>query len=266
VLNNFSPHLSTKTDRRVGQWAAANNVELAYVPFYGSWLNRIEAQFTALRYFALNGTDHDSYREQASMIRRYIAWRNRRVTDPNLRKVIRRAATIKRRRLPDPSLVVHRLAASSDAVREPVEPTSRPSAAFLYFLAAVLLRRGNAGSNTVDDHITALRQALAQLPDHGRRPGKNVLIRWMWPGHPRLIDRLTRWLLAYSIGFSLPGDLTCDHPDDTGPSVTPRMQAHRPWRSSARRPAHADELCKPGLGSRQRSNPHHRGDMVRYQK
>ena len=28
------------------------------MPFYGSWLNRIEAQFTALRYFALDGTDH----------------------------------------------------------------------------------------------------------------------------------------------------------------------------------------------------------------
>ncbi len=96
VLDNFSPHLTTKTDRRVGNWAAANNVELAYVPFYGSWLNRIEAQFTALRYFALDNTDHDSHREQASMIRRYIAWRNRHVTDPQLRKVVRRAETIKR--------------------------------------------------------------------------------------------------------------------------------------------------------------------------
>ncbi len=96
VLDNFSPHLTTRTDDRVGAWAAANNVELAYVPFYGSWLNRIEAQFTALRYFALDGTDHDSHREQASMIRRYIAWRNRHVTDPKLRKVIRRAETIKR--------------------------------------------------------------------------------------------------------------------------------------------------------------------------
>jgi transposase len=96
VCDNFSPHLSTKTDRRVGNWAAANNIELAYVPFYGSWLNRIEAQFTALRYFALDGTDHPSHREQASMIRRYIAWRNRHATDPRLRKVIRRAETIKR--------------------------------------------------------------------------------------------------------------------------------------------------------------------------
>jgi|tagenome__1003787_1003787.scaffolds.fasta_scaffold20854853_4 hypothetical protein len=86
VLDNFSPHLSTKTDDRVGEWAAANNVELAYVPFHGSWLNRIEAQFTALRYFALDGTDHESHHERASMIRRYVAWRNRHVTDPELRK------------------------------------------------------------------------------------------------------------------------------------------------------------------------------------
>jgi transposase len=49
VLDNWSPHLSTKTDQRVGDWAATNNVELAYVPFYASWLNRIEAQFQALR-------------------------------------------------------------------------------------------------------------------------------------------------------------------------------------------------------------------------
>ena len=66
------------------------------MPFYGSWLNRIEAQFTALRYLAHDGTDHQTHREQASMIRRYIAWRNRHATDPRLRKVIKRASTIKR--------------------------------------------------------------------------------------------------------------------------------------------------------------------------
>ena len=47
------------------EWAAANNVELAYTPHYASWLNRIEAQFQALRYFALDGTDHPSHAEQA---------------------------------------------------------------------------------------------------------------------------------------------------------------------------------------------------------
>jgi transposase len=64
VCDNFSPHLSTRADSRIGDWAAANNVEIAYTPFYGSWLNRIEPQFTALRYFILDGTDHASHREQ----------------------------------------------------------------------------------------------------------------------------------------------------------------------------------------------------------
>ena len=61
VLDNCSPHLTTKNYARVGEWAEANNVEIAYTPFYGSWLNRIEAKFKALRYFALDGTDHPSH-------------------------------------------------------------------------------------------------------------------------------------------------------------------------------------------------------------
>ena len=76
MLDNFVPHLTTKKDQRVGEWAAANNVELAYTPTYSSWLNRIEAQFQGLRYFSLDGTDHGTHAEQASMIRRYIRWQN----------------------------------------------------------------------------------------------------------------------------------------------------------------------------------------------
>jgi transposase len=91
VLDNFSPHLSTKNDQRVDIWAAANNVELAYTPTYSSWLNRIEAQFQALRYFALDGTAHASHKEQASMIRRYIIWRNRDAHDRALRELVKRA-------------------------------------------------------------------------------------------------------------------------------------------------------------------------------
>jgi len=91
VLDNYSPHLSTKKDQRVGDWAAANNVEFAYVPTNASWLNRIEAQFQALRYFALDGTDHRSHDEQNSMIRRYIAWRNRNAADKALQEITTRA-------------------------------------------------------------------------------------------------------------------------------------------------------------------------------
>jgi transposase len=43
VLDNFSAHLG----ETVRQWATDHNVELAYTPFYASWLNRIEAQFRA---------------------------------------------------------------------------------------------------------------------------------------------------------------------------------------------------------------------------
>jgi transposase len=91
VCDNFSPHLSTKRDCRVGDWTQANNVELAYVPTNASFLNRIECHFTALRYFALNGTDHQTHQEQNSMIRRYIAWRNRHKDNRALRAISLRA-------------------------------------------------------------------------------------------------------------------------------------------------------------------------------
>jgi transposase len=48
VCDNYSPHLSTRRDARVGDWAKANNVEFAYTPTNSSWLNRIEARQTLL--------------------------------------------------------------------------------------------------------------------------------------------------------------------------------------------------------------------------
>jgi hypothetical protein len=60
-------------------------------PTNSSWLNRKEAQFTALRYFALDGTDHASHGEQASIIRRYIIWCNNHAYDERLRRIVDRA-------------------------------------------------------------------------------------------------------------------------------------------------------------------------------
>ena len=102
ICDNYSPHLTTRKDKRVGNWAVANNTEIAYVPTNSSWMNRIEAQFTALREFALNGTDHATHREQNSMIRRYIAWRNRHTSDPRLRQII--ASTVAAGRTPGTGL------------------------------------------------------------------------------------------------------------------------------------------------------------------
>jgi hypothetical protein len=90
VCDNFSPHLTTRKDKRVGQWAAASNAEIAYTPSNAWWMSRIECQFTALREFTLNGTDFATHREQGSMIRRYIAWRNRHTADPRLRRIVQR--------------------------------------------------------------------------------------------------------------------------------------------------------------------------------
>lgn len=91
VCDNYSPHLTTKRCRRGADWAEANNVEIAYTPTNSSWLNRIEAQFTALRYFTLDGTDHAGHKGQGSMIRRYIIWRNKHAQDERLREVVDRA-------------------------------------------------------------------------------------------------------------------------------------------------------------------------------
>jgi len=72
---------------------------------------------------------------------------------------------------------------------------------------AVMLRAGNAGSNTASDHVEAARLALAQLPRHLRR---RVLIRTDSGGGTH--DFL-KWLtrpgrrLAYSVGFTLTEDI-----------------------------------------------------------
>ncbi|MEV5576068.1 IS1380 family transposase [Spirillospora sp. NPDC052269] len=71
--------------------------------------------------------------------------------------------------------------------------------------AALLLRAGNAGSNTADDHITAGRLALQQIPAHLH---KQVLVRTdAGGGTHAFIDWVTRRRLKYSIGFNLTDDL-----------------------------------------------------------
>ena len=86
VLDNFSPHKG----EQMREWAAANNVELAYTPHYASWLNRIEPQFKGLRYFCLAGTDHPDHDTQTRLITGYINWRNDHRDDPKLRHLTRR--------------------------------------------------------------------------------------------------------------------------------------------------------------------------------
>jgi transposase len=72
VCDNFSPHRHPT----IRAWCAENDVELVFTPTYSSWLNWIEAEFAALRYFALNGTDHRTHAEQNAAIAAYIRWHN----------------------------------------------------------------------------------------------------------------------------------------------------------------------------------------------
>lgn len=45
---------------------------MVFLPPYGSWLTWIEAASTALRYFALSGTDHRSHDGQNATIGAYV--------------------------------------------------------------------------------------------------------------------------------------------------------------------------------------------------
>ena len=50
---------------------------LVYTPTYASWLNRIEAIFTGVRYFALANSDYPDQEYSRRAILAYVAWRNR---------------------------------------------------------------------------------------------------------------------------------------------------------------------------------------------
>ena len=74
---------------------------------------------------------------------------------------------------------------------------------------AVMLRAGNAGSNTAADHIMVVREALRQLPSHrsGTRPGRKILVRTDGAGCTHeFLDWLVGQRLSYSLGFTLPTD------------------------------------------------------------
>lgn len=78
---------------------------------------------------------------------------------------------------------------------------------------SVLLRPGNAGSNTATDHVIVIRDALRQLPGHrsGRRSGRKVLIRIDGAGATHeVLDWLVSQRLSYSVGFSLPETITTE--------------------------------------------------------
>jgi len=71
---------------------------------------------------------------------------------------------------------------------------------------AMLLRKGNAGSNTAADHISVAWAAVRALPGvDASRPGKKVLVRTDGAGHTHeFLDWLHARGVQYSVGFTLP--------------------------------------------------------------
>jgi hypothetical protein len=101
---------------------------------------------------------------------------------------------------------------------------------------AVLLRPGNAGSNTAADHIAVIKAALTQLPGHrrGRGPGRTILIRTDAAGATHeLLNWLTRQRLSYSVGFTLPDSFAATLALIPDQAWTPAYDADRQIRDGA---------------------------------
>ena len=70
--------------------------------------------------------------------------------------------------------------------------------------AVIMLRPGNAGSNTATDHVEIIRRALDQA-GLGPRPGRRVLVRADGAGGAKeTIELLARRRVSYSVGFTQP--------------------------------------------------------------
>lgn len=76
VCDNFSPHRKAE----IANWCATHDVELVFTPSNASWLNWIECEFTALRYFTLDGSDYPSHAAQEAAIAGYLRRHNRHTT------------------------------------------------------------------------------------------------------------------------------------------------------------------------------------------
>ena len=119
--------------------------------------------------------------------------------------------------------------------------------------AVIMLRPGNAGSNTAADHVEIIRRALDQA-GLGPRPGRRVLVRIDGAGGTKeTIEFLARRRVSYSVGFTLP-----DHTPqiyDTIPEAawTPAYNTDGEPREGAdvaetRRPAGPDRLAQGDAG------------------
>ena len=93
--------------------------------------------------------------------------------------------------------------------------------------AVIMLRPGNAGSNTAADHVEIIRRALDQA-GLGPRPGRRVLVRIDGAGGTKeTIEFLARRRVSYSVGFPLPDHTPQIHGHHPRSRLDPRVQHRR---------------------------------------
>ncbi|MGH3566427.1 MAG: transposase [Pseudonocardia sp.] len=76
ICDNYGAHQKAE----VLAWCTDHDIELVFTPSNASWLNWIECEFTALRYFTLDGSDYPSHVAQEQAIAHCIRWSNRYAT------------------------------------------------------------------------------------------------------------------------------------------------------------------------------------------
>ena len=83
VLDNLSSHWRGDLKR----FARRNKISVVPTPTYASWLDLIEAQFTALERLCLSNSDDRTHLERRRRIYRYLTLRNREVASPECRLI-----------------------------------------------------------------------------------------------------------------------------------------------------------------------------------
>ena len=90
ILDNFSPHKK----KEVFRWCRQNSIWLIFTATNASWMNRIEAQFGAVRYFVLKNSYPADHRELEQNIKEHLKWRNSNRHNSLLKKVQKRTYVI----------------------------------------------------------------------------------------------------------------------------------------------------------------------------
>ena len=73
IMDNLNAHWKST----LVHYAKKNKIILVPTPTYSSWLNAIEAHFTALKKFCVNNSDDKSHQDRRKRIYRYLSMRNK---------------------------------------------------------------------------------------------------------------------------------------------------------------------------------------------